>query len=493
MERRSFLKVSGAGVGGLALAGPLSAAMARAAGAEPLTSSGYGPLSSVAAANDGVTYLKLPAGFTYYAFGHVGSTMSDGGTTPVMHDGMAAFTMPDGKVRLVRNHENRESLTDSTGAIVPAAQAWDPGARGGCVILEFDPANPPATPTAVPSWAAIGGTTVNCAGGPTPWGSWMTCEETTAVNPSNGKKHGYVFEVPATTNAGAPVTAVPYVAMGRFAHEAVAIDPATGYAYLTEDAGANSGFYRFRPTSPGDYTAGVLEMAKIGSSNHNTKTGQTPGAVLQVTWVTIADPDAAVTSCFQQGFTQGGAQFSRGEGCWYSEVDHKVYFACTDGGNASSGQIFAIDPATDALVLVYESPGASTLLKPDNITVSPEGNVWLFEDPDRAQRSRIKGLADDGTLFTFAENDRSGSDHLDEFAGGCFSADGSWLFVNIQTPGVTLAITGPFGDGAGPDPVIPEFPTGVGTVAALGAAAAVGGAAIALRNRNQGADGVVPG
>ena len=142
---------------------------------------------------------------------------------------------------------------------------------------------------------------------------------------------------------------------------------------------------------------------------------------------------------------------------------------------------------------VTVASGSATLLKPDNITISPEGNLWLFEDPDRAQRSRIKGLADDGTLFTFAENDRSGSDYLDEFAGGCFSADGKWLFVNIQTPGVTLAITGPFGDGVGPDPVIPEFPTGVGTVAALGAAAAIGGAAIAIRNRNQDADGIAAG
>ncbi|CAN5446958.1 DUF839 domain-containing protein [soil metagenome] len=492
MERRSFLKVSGAGLGGLALAGPFSAAMARVAGAEPLTSAGYGPLSPVNALNDGVGYLSLPAGSSYYAFGHVGSTMTDGNVTPVMHDGMAAFMQSNGKIRLVRNHENRDAVNTNTGAIVPAALAHDPGGHGGCVILEFDPANPPASPTAVPSWVALGGTTVNCAGGPTPWGSWMTCEETTSVNSANGIKHGYIFEVPAATNAGSPVAAVPYVAMGRFAHEAVAIDPLTEWAYMTEDNGNNSGFYRFRPTAARNYTAGTLEMAKIGAAEYNTKTGQTVGAPLAVTWVPVADPDATTVSCFEQGRLQGGARFSRGEGIWYNAVDKKMYFNCTDGGAASCGQVFAFDPATDTATLVYESPNAATLLKPDNITISPEGNVWLIEDPDRAQRSRIKGLADDGTLFPFAENNRSttspgGADYLDEFAGGCFSPDGKWLFVNIQTPGVTLAITGPFGDGTGPTPVVPEFPTGAGAAIGIGAAVAVGGAAIALRNRG-GAD-----
>lgn len=443
MDRRSFLKASAAGAGGLALAGPLQAFMARTAMAAPPTSAGYGPLSPVTSLTDGVEYLALPPGFSYYSFGDVASIMSDGNPTPPAHDGMALFRAKAGKYRLVRNHESR---TLGAPSIAPVDRSYDPLAAGGCTILEFDPKHPPATPLDVPSWVGIGGTYVNCAGGSTPWGSWLTCEETTSVNPANGVKHGYVFEVSAKTESGDPVTSVPLTGLGRFVHEAAIVDPHTCNVYLTEDSGT-AGLFRFIPGAWGDLAKpGKLQMLKVGSSAYNAGTGQSVGAVLACSWVDIGDPD---NTPYAQGLAQGGATFRRLEGAWYG--DGYVYFNSTDGGDAQSGQVWAYCTYDATLTLLYESPSSTVLLKPDNLTVSPHGNVWLFEDPDRARQSFIKGLADDGTLFTFAANIRPGTipgsstpASWDEFAGGTFSPNGKWLFCNIQTPGVTLAITGPF-------------------------------------------------
>ncbi len=491
LDRRRFLGGAAAAAGGLALAGPLAALSARAAHAEPTTTGGYGPVSPKPDQRDGVARLALPDGFAYASFGLVGSTMSDGRPTPSAHDGMAAFQLPqdNGKIRLVRNHEVRVPGP----AFVPAGKAYDPSlGSGGTTTLVFDPADP----LNVTSFASLGGTIVNCAGGSTPRNTWLTCEETVQ---QGGQPHGYVFEVPAAANE--PVTSVPFKAMGRFVHEAVAVDRRTNFVYETEDAGSDSGFYRFRPTNPADLVqGGVLEMAVVANTaKYDTSSGQTVGAALPVSWVQIDQPDPAVTAptVFAQGLAKGGARWRRLEGAWWSSQDNAVYFNSTDGGNASAGQVWALRPgvggAGDTVTLVYQSPGAGTLFKPDNITISPRGNVFLCEDPDRAQQSRLQGLTRDGQLFEFARNIRPDSDGLagtspantDEFAGATFSPDGRHLFVNIQTPGITFAITGPFeamGPTTGPPPVIPEVPT-----AALLPAAAAGiiGAAIAFRSRRQ--------
>lgn len=496
MQRRTFLKTSALAGGGLALAGPLSAFGARVAHADPLTSAGYGALTPTAALNDGVTYLALPDGFSYYAFNNVGTpfSASNAALVPGAHDGMAAFAAPGGKIRIVRNHEQTYGTP-----FAPAGSVYDPNANGGCSIVEFDPANPGV----VEAWAAISGTVRNCAGGPTPWGSWLTCEETTDGPGGNATlKHGYVFEIPADLPVGTSVAAAtPLTAMGRFSHEAVAVDPVTNNVYLTEDTGA-SGYFKFVPAQPGvpgdpgqpaAYAAGgTLYMLKVTATpslnTHNrtvspgTNVTISVGTPLAVEWVPIADPDNAP---YAQGRALGGAAFSRGEGQWIDPATRTIYFNATDGGAASAGQVWAYSPVTETLTLVYESPNTATLLKPDNLTVSPTGNVWLFEDTDRARQTSIKGLADDGTLFTFAENVRTGTigsvpAAWDEFAGGCFSPDGNWLFVNIQTPGVTLAITGPFS--AEPPVDVPEIPVSPALLT-VAAAATVAGAAIALRGR----------
>jgi secreted PhoX family phosphatase len=447
VDRRSFLKSAAAGSGAVALAGPLQAFAASAAGASPSDGGhgrgrrSYGPIAPVVDHTTGLELLALPRGFEYWSFGEVGSTMSDGLATPAAHDGMASF--PWGrKIRLVRNHEVRGAAP----AFGPTDLAYDPQAGGGNTIIEFDPRRPGSPKI----WGGLSGTNTNCAGGATPWLSWLTCEETTEVL---DKPHGYVFEVPAWANGFRPATPIP--SMGRFVHEAVAVDPSTNVTYLTEDAGGTSGFYRHVPESwRRPLRSGRLQMLKVvGQTNANLGASYPIGTTFDVEWVDVADPDPAPgnPTPFQQGFALGGASFRRLEGAWYSKADRVIYFNSTDGGAAASGQVWAWRRGRrrEVLELVYESPSSDTLLKPDNLTVSPRGGLLLCEDPDRARQSFLRGVTDDGELYDFAANIRPGTipgsttpASWDEFAGATFQGD--WMFVNIQTPGITFAITGPW-------------------------------------------------
>jgi secreted PhoX family phosphatase len=293
------------------------------------------------------------------------------------------------------------------------------------------------------------------------------------------RQHGYNFEVPAAADSTVP--AIPLPDMGRFAHEAVAVDPETWIVYETEDNGANnSGFYRFLANTSGVLTdGGRLQMLAIqGRANYNTRLNQTVGAALPVAWVDIPNPNPAGTSStavFSQGFAGGGASFSRLEGCWWG--NGAVYFAATSGGNAGSGQIWEFRPDGEAgtLTLIFESAGVAQLDFPDNLTVSPQNALLLCEDGGGNQF--LRGLTLDGRIFDFAENLQT--DH--EWAGACFAdAEPAWnahairgdnrplggrwdritLFVNRQgstsgpnppaigNEGMTFAIWGPWGKGA---------------------------------------------
>ena len=459
-SRRHFLRSSAQLAGAAFLAPSLPGLVARSRGVLPpdpgaaayrraqLGEGGYGPLRAAG------RELALPKDFVYTVISTAGIPMSDGNPTPNAFDGMAAFPLPNGNIRLIRNHENRDVPQRAQVKGSPAT-AYDPKAGGGTTSLEVR-VRSDGTPELVRDFISLNGTIVNCAGGPTPWGSWLTCEESTEGRADGwDKEHGYVFEVPAA--AEGPVTPVALKAMGRFVHEAVAVDPATGIVYETEDR-LVSGFYRFIPATPGVLAdGGLLQMLAVdGRPNFDTGSGQTVGEVMPASWRNIANPDprAARTdssAVFVQGFAQGGARFSRLEGCWWG--DDSVYFHATDGGDAKSGQVWRYRPTAPdrgELVLVFESPSRDVLDYPDNITVSPRGGIVICEDGGGEQY--LRGLTPDGAIFDFGKNLLN----TDEFAGACFSPDGTILFVNIMgstldagaSRGVTLAIRGPWKRGA---------------------------------------------
>ncbi len=387
--------------------------------------------------------------------------MSDGNPTPPAHDGMGVVAETDGTVTLVRNHELG---SDGNALPIKGGQPFDSRANGGCTSLKFD--------TREGKWldsrVSISGTSRNCAGGVTPWGTWLTAEETVLgvgsrdpyrnfVKRSFKQDHGWVFEV----DPSGVKKPVPLKTMGRFVHEAVAIDRNSGIVYETEDRDT-SGFYRFIPNQSGTLSAGgKLQIAEV--VGHDDLRGQVDvGKVFDVRWHTIPEPTLAHTKgrdipdglgVFGQGKKLGGTTFARLEGCWSGSG--LIYFDATSGGAAKAGQIWQYDPQKESLTMLFESPGKDVLNMPDNLCVNPYGGLVLCEDGDYGDDEypqRMHLLSQDGHLFPLAVNDVqlsgekgfSGDFRGREWAGATFSPDGKWLFANIQTPGFTLAITGPW-------------------------------------------------
>jgi uncharacterized protein len=460
LNRRQFFARSAVAAGAASVSGGLfDALLARSAFAgapNGLRGIGYGPLRP--AGED----LALPVGFQYRVISNEGDPMQDGFPTPKAMDGMAAFAAPNGNILLVRNHEDgqagntlrpRPTGSTSTSAGIlshrlethygPRAFAFDTYAAGGTSTLEVEPHGQRALVSQ--HWSLVG-TVRNCAGGPTPWRSWLSCEETLDNASATGyaQNHGYIFEVPLDTQPGTPAQPVALKHLGRIAHEAVAVDPANGAVYETEDQGDGSGFYRFvpsrRPERPGDLavTTGVLQMLKVvGSPAYETAINQTVGAPLPVEWVTITNPDPTpasvvvsgqtLSAVFVEGLAAGGARFRRLEGCWYDKG--KIYFISTNGGNMGFGQVWMYDIAAQTITLVVESDSHDMFDGPDNCCVSPRGGVVFCEDATAAQH--VRAVSKDGQVFDLARNLRNSI----EFAGACFSPDGNTLFVNLYGRG----------------------------------------------------------
>ena len=448
IDRRQF----GAGAAALALMGLARRGEAQVPGGIPPYRSevpGYGPLVP-----DPDGYFDLPAGFRYAVVSAQGDVMDDGYFTPGKFDGMACFPLGRGRVALVRNHELgfEDNPIGPARGLVRLAERLSQSrfyGRGndGWVL-------PGGTSTVIYDtrrhrrerhFLSLTGTAINCAGGPTPWGSWLSCEETIVGRQRAAQEHGWVFEVPAAARGLAD--ARPLRALGRFKHEAAAVDPVTGIVYLTEDE-QDGLFYRLVPEVPGQLQRGGRLQAlafrdRAGADTRNwTERMLRRGEAVDVRWVDLADTHSPDGDLRQRGHAAGAALFARGEGVHF--VGGEIYFCCTSGGPARIGQIMRHRPrregSRDRLELFIESADRAVLDFADNLTSTAWGHLIVCEDKETPPRiNHLKGITPDGRIYTLARLNAK-----TELAGICFSPDGATMFVNAYNPGRTLAITGPW-------------------------------------------------
>ncbi|HKX28450.1 MAG TPA: alkaline phosphatase PhoX [Blastocatellia bacterium] len=418
----------------------------------------YGALRPSPSRNTGELLLALPDGFNYTVFSRTGDLMSDGNLTPGSHEGMAAFNV-EGELRLIRNHrvnnqQGRRGLT-----IGAPECSYDVMADGGTTTLVIDP----KTREVKKDLASLSGSLDNGAGGPTPWGTWISCEETVLgvdrVTDARGierggfaKNHGYCFEIFAA--ADVLKESVPLSAMGRFVHQAVAVDPRSNIVYETEDQ-SGAGFYRFIPKRKEHLAeGGQLQMLAIKDRpRFDTRTGQQRGARFGATWVEIEHPDPETLadeelSVYRQGLAKGGATFAGLKGCWYGSGN--LYFTAANSRDQRLGQLWKYTPNPGdndggVLTLLLESTDISLLDSPNDLCASPRGGLVICENDGNEQF--IRGLTSEGRVFDLARNLVGGIEEQG-FVAPTFSFDGHTLFFNLRSPGMTFAVWGPWIDGA---------------------------------------------
>ena len=437
LNRRNFIGATGAAFSGLLLKGctgrsaPLTSA--------PSSFADYGPLVP-----DPAGMLDLPRGFSYRLLSSLGNAMSDGCTVPDKADGMGCFSLGNDEIVLIRNHELVPA--DDAGGVLAKGFGTRDGAivPGGTTSIVLD-----ATTLEVKrEFRSLAGTIRNCSGGITPWGSWLTCEEA-PTGPGQrfgeglAENHGWVFEVPA--NATGLIDAVPLKAMGRFNHEAACVDPRTGIVYLSEDRD-DSVLYRFVPTTPGRLGDGGLLQAMVveglSDTRNWTSADMAVGSRHTVRWIDCDDVGSPNDDLRSRAAAKGAAVVARGEGI-HTGTD-EIFVCSTNGGPRKLGQILRLVPGTggepDQIELFFESQSKDQFNYGDNLTVGPNGHLIVCEDQyTEVVDNHLRGITPDGRAYTLGRLRMQ-----TELAGGCFSPDGKWFFVNAYSPTRTLAITGPW-------------------------------------------------
>lgn len=447
LDRRQFSRA----LAGTAFTGLLSACTRPRYVGRDTPLRGYGALQS-----DPAGLLDLPSGFRYRVISAFGELMDDGFAVPDRADGMGCFALDRTRVALVRNHElqpRHQETGPARGDRRPLA-AYDRDDRGhalpgGTTTIVYDVAKGRVESQHL----SLAGTIRNCAGGTTPWGSWLTCEEdVTRAGSGVGRDHGWVFEVPARARKLAEP--VPLTAMGRFNHEAAAVDPRTGIVYLTEDRD-DSLLYRFLPSAKSQLGRGGRLQALVAvdgdmrDSRNWNGIGLPRGASVKCRWIDLKGVESPDDDLRQRGAAGGAMLFARGEGIHFGEGE--FYFCCTSGGAAKLGQVMRYRPSRfegqpgerdepGTLQNFVESTDASVFNFGDNLTVAPNGHLIVCEDQyTDVVDNHLRGVTPAGAIYTFARLRAQ-----TELAGACFSPDGSTLFVNAYSPGRTLAITGPW-------------------------------------------------
>lgn len=447
LNRRLFLKSTGA----LAFSGLVSCSLLpKKDNLYKRAKIGYGYLQP-----DPKGLLDLPKGFTYQVISSLGDIMSDELHVPDRADGMGCIGLSNNTIALIRNHELQPNhLQQQPKSIqgLTSKRAYDVNGEGialpgGTSTIIYNM----STRRVERQYLSLIGTVRNCSGGVTPWGSWLSCEES-VVTPGLEiqRDHGYIFEVPAS--ADGLIAAEPLKAMGRFNHEAACVDPNSGFVYLTEDR-SDSLFYRFIPKVYGELSKGgqlqalaIKGLPKFDSRNwdkQNIKINQW----LETQWIDLDNPDSPKDDLRKRGHRLGATLFARGEGVHWA--DNELYFTCTNGGNKQLGQIMRYQPLSQSsnlegsegrIQLFLESNDPAQFNFGDNLTVTPQGHLLVCEDQyTDVVENHLRGVAPSGEVYDFAKLNRQ-----TELAGACFSPDGSTLFVNVYSPTMTLAITGPW-------------------------------------------------